>query len=357
MRQKFGALIGLGALLVGAVAAPVSAQEPLIEVACVVTDSGGVNDGGFNQFTNQGMLDAADDFGLETITLESDRSEDYEPNVNTCIDEGADVVITVGFLLADVTMAAAAANPDVYFVGIDQFVPDGSPENYVGVQFREDQAGFLAGAMAALMTESGTIAGVYGIAIPPVVKFRNGFEQGARYINPDINVLGLYIDSFEAPDRGGAAAEQFIGEGADIIFGAGGPTGNGAIQFAAAEGVKVIGVDTDQYISVFDNGASPGAEFIITSALKGIHQGVYLSLQALVEGDLETFHGGGTRVLAAENDGVGFAPAHDADVPEEVTEQVQAIFEGLKDGSIETGVDPNSGELLIAPDATPEAGS
>jgi basic membrane lipoprotein Med (substrate-binding protein (PBP1-ABC) superfamily) len=147
---------------------------------------------------------------------------DYEPNVNTCLNEGYDVVVTVGFLIGDVTLASAQANPDVFFIGVDQFFTD-APDNLVGIQYREDQAGFLVGAMAALMTESGTVAGVYGIDIPPVVKFRNGFEQGAKYINPDIELLGVYIDDFYAPDRGAAAAEQFIGEGADVIFGAGLP--------------------------------------------------------------------------------------------------------------------------------------
>jgi basic membrane lipoprotein Med (substrate-binding protein (PBP1-ABC) superfamily) len=356
--MKFGALLGVGALLLGAVGAA-AAQDPLIESVCLVTDVGRVNDGGFNQSAFEGMEAAAEDFGLETTVIETQAQTDYETNLGTCLEEGYDVVVTVGFLIADATLAAAEANPDTYFIGVDQFVAEGSPENYVGVQFREDQAGFLVGAMAALMTETGTIAGVYGIDIPPVVKFRNGFEQGARYINPDINVLGVYIDSFTARDRGASAAEQFIGEGADIIFGAGGPTGSGAIAYAATEGVSVIGVDQDEYFTTFrlpDGTPAEGAENIITSAVKRVDQSVYLSLEALINGDTETFGGGGTRVLSAENDGVGFAPAHDSDVPEDVTAQIEAILEGLKDGSIETGVDPASG-ALIDPMATPEASS
>jgi basic membrane lipoprotein Med (substrate-binding protein (PBP1-ABC) superfamily) len=341
---KLFALVGLVALL--ALVPAAGAQDPLIESVCLVTDVGRVNDNGFNQFAFEGMEAAAEDFDLDSIFIETQAQTDYETNINTCIEEGYDVVVTVGFLIADGTLAAAEANPDVYFIGVDQFVAEGSPENYVGVQFREDEAGFLVGAMAALMTESGTIAGVYGIDIPPVVKFRNGYEQGARYINPDIEVLGVYIDSFTAPDRGASAAEQFIGEGADVIFGAGGPTGSGAITYAAGEGVLVIGVDQDQYFTDFGGGETPGAENIISSAVKRVDQSVYLSLEALANGDLETFGGGGTRVLSAENDGVGFAPAHDADVPEDVTAQIEEIYAGLQDGSIETGVDPMTGELL-----------
>src|SRR5664279_715107 len=107
--------------------------------------------------------------------------------------------------------------------------------NLVGIQYREDQAGFLVGALAALVSKSGTIGGVYGISVPAVVRYRNGYEQGAKSINPNIKTLGVYIDSFTAPDRGATAAEQFIGEGADVIFGAGGPTGDGGIKYAASK--------------------------------------------------------------------------------------------------------------------------
>lgn len=345
MRTRFAAVLAV-LVLVGAAVVPAAAQDPLIESVCLVSDIGRVNDGTFNQFAYEGMLAAADDFGLDVDFIETQAQTDYEANLATCIDEGFDAIVTVGFLIADATLAAAEANPDVYFIGVDQFVAEGSPENYVGVQFREDEAAFMVGALAAMMTESGTIAGVYGIDIPPVVKFRNGYEQGARYINPDINVLGVYIDSFTARDRGASAAEQFIGEGADVIFGAGGPTGSGAIAFAAAQGVLVIGVDQDEYLTTFQNGEAAGAENIISSAVKRVDQSVYLSLQALVEGDLEAFGGGGTRVLSAANEGVGFAEPHDADVPDDVLERLAEIFAGLQDGTIETGVDPVSGELL-----------
>jgi basic membrane lipoprotein Med (substrate-binding protein (PBP1-ABC) superfamily) len=189
-----------------------------VESICLVTDVGKVNDGTFNQFAYEGFKRAADDFDLDSTYIETTAQTDYANNINTCISEGYNVVITVGFLITDATAAAAAANPSVHFVGVDQGYAEPLP-NLVGIQFREDQAGFLAGAMAALMSKSGTIAGIYGIAVPAVVKYRNGYEQGAKYINPDIKTLGVYIDSFVAPDRGATAAEQFIGEGADVIFG------------------------------------------------------------------------------------------------------------------------------------------
>ncbi len=348
------AVLLLAVLLLVLPFAAISAQEPLIESVCLVTDVGRVNDGTFNQFAYEGMERAAEEFGLDATFIETTAQTDYAANIETCLNDEYDVVVTVGFLIADATRAAAEANPDTYFIGVDQYFADAPVANLVGIQFREDQAGFLVGALAALMTESGTIGGVYGIDIPPVVKFRNGYEQGARYVNPDLNILGVYIDSFTAPDRGATAAEQFIGEGADVIFGAGGPTGSGAITFAAQEGAMVIGVDQDEYATTFGGGETPGAENLISSALKRVDNGVFQLLEILVGGG-EGWPETSIYILDVVNEGISFAPAHDSEVPEEVTAQVEEILAGLVDGSIETGVDPVSGALMseMEPEATP----
>jgi len=321
----------------------VTAQDSLIESVCLVTDLGSVTDGTFNQFAHEGAVMAEEEFGLDYRFIETQATTDYDTNIQTCLDEGFDAIVTVGFLIAESTTAAAQANPDTYFIGVDQG-STGEP-NYAGLLFREDQAGFLAGALAAQMSESGTVAGVYGIEIPPVIKFRNGFEQGAKYINPEITTLGVYLPSFTDPAAGGAAANSAIGEGADVVFGAGGPTGSGGIKEAAQGGTLVIGVDQDEYLTTFSNGEAPGAENLISSAVKRVDQAVYLALKALVEGG-EDFPGGGNLILSASNDGVGFAEAHDAEIPEEVTAKMEEILAGLKDGLIVTGVDPVSGALL-----------
>ena len=313
---------------------------------CLVTDVGRVNDGTFNQFAFEGMLRAVEDFGLESTFIETQAQTDYDVNIGTCVSEGFDIIVTVGFLIGDATLAAAEANPDVYFIGVDQFFID-HPENLAGIQYREDQGGFLAGALAAMLTESGTVAGVYGIDIPPVVKFRNGFEQGAKSVNPDVNLLGVYIDDFVAPDRGASAAEQFIGEGADVIFGAGGPTGSGGIKRAAEEGVWVIGVDQDEYFTTFGSGETPGAEFLTSSAVKRVDLGVYDMVDALLN-DMGAWQGGSLYILEAANGGITYAPFHDADVPRWVQLQLESIRVGLADGMTDTGVDPISGELLSA---------
>ena len=350
MKKLSVRLIGLAVIAAVLLAAmPTALAQDGIETVCLVTDVGRVNDGTFNQYAYEGMEWAAEDFDLESTHIETTASTDYEANINTCIADGAEAVITVGFMLGDATAAAAEANPDVFFLGVDQGREE-YPDNYVGILFREDQAGFLAGVLAALVADSmeaDTVAGVYGMEIPPVVKFRNGFEQGARYINEDINTLGVYIENFVAPDLGASAAEQFMGEGAVVIFGAGGQTGSGGIVAAAQAEVYVIGVDQDEYFTTFDSGETPGAEFLISSAVKRVDQGVYDMLGALADPELaDMWMGGGVYLMEAANDGVGFAEKHDADIDDEIYEQVQEVLDLMAEGEIETGVDPITGELL-----------
>lgn len=343
---KLIAILSLVLILLGA--APMALAQDGVETICLVTDLGRVNDGTFNQFAHTGAEAAADEYDLEYKFIETQAETDYEANIQTCIDEGFEVIITVGFLIADSTWAAAEANEDVYFLGVDQFVLDG-PANYVGIQFREDQSGFLAGVLAAQVAasvESDTIAGVYGIDIPPVKKFRNGFEQGARYINPDINLLGVYIDNFVAPDRGASAAEQFIGEGAAVIFGAGGPTGTGGILAAAQQEIYVIGVDQDEWVTSFGSGETPGSEYIISSAMKRVDQGVYDMVAALAEADMDGFPGGGVYLMDVALNGVGLAEAHEAEIDEAFFELVAEVTQLMIDGEVSTGVDVVSGDLM-----------
>ena len=349
--KRFTILVLLLVMAIGVFAVPAAAQN--IETVCLITDIGRINDGTFNQYAYEGMISAVDDFDLESTFIETQSEVDYAANINTCVEEGFDIIVTVGFLLKDATAEAAAANPDIYFLGVDEFVSEEDPENFAGILFREDQSGFMAGALAAKVAElndSSIVAGIYGVDIPPVVKFRNGFEQGVAYINPDIETLGVYIPDFQAPDQGASAAEQFIGEGASVIFGAGGPTGSGGIQAAAGQDVYVIGVDQDEYLTTFSDGETPGSEFLISSAVKRVDQGVYDMIQALVEGDMDAFPGAGNYIMGAAENGIGLADKHDADIPDEIYEELEEVFDGLASGDIETGVDPISGELMSEDD-------
>jgi basic membrane protein A len=305
----------------------------------LVTDIGKVDDRTFNQYAYEGMKAAEECFGFETDFIETVSEADYQKNINTALEDDPDVVITVGFLLATDTLAAAQGAPDTSFIGIDQFQPE-FPDNYVGVLFNEDEGGYMAGVLAASLSESGTIGVVGGREdVPPVVKLVNGYEVGAKSVNPDINVLKIYNESFDDTAKGASDAQQFIGEGADVIFGAGGKTGSAGVVEATSQGVWGIGVDQDEYFSTFDEGAAPGSELLATSAVKRVDLGVFLKIVDALKGEFA----GGIFGLTAANGGITYAPFHDADIPEDAATAVEEARQGLADGSIKTGLDPATG--------------
>jgi len=233
--------------------------------------------------------------------------------------------------LGSATIEAAQSNPDTHFIGVDQFQGE-EMANLTGLIFHEDQSGYLAGALAAHMSQSGIIAAVLGTdLVPPVVAFKEGYEAGARATNPDIEIISTYhpggMDvAFVDAEWGAATTKQAIDQGADVIFGAGGITGNGALQEVAShEGLFCIGVDTDQWETL------PAAHpCLISSAMKLITPSVVGLIEAASDGE---FPGGNYF------GGSGLAPFHDFEdvIPAEVQEDLVNIKTGLDDGSISTG--------------------
>ena len=309
----------------------------------LVTDIGKVDDGTFNQFAYEGMLGALDCFGIEDSSfIETVSEADYAANIATTLEGDPDVVVTVGFLITTDTEAAALENPDVDFIGIDQFLVE-YPANMIGVLFNEHEGGFIAGAMAASLTETGVVGVVAGREdVPPVVKFVNGYIKGAEYIDPAVRVLSIYNESFNDPAKGASDAQQFIGEGADVIFGAGGPTGSGGVKAAAESGLWGIGVDQDEYFTTFAGGSAPGSEYLATSAIKRVDLAVFRNIAASIQDAFE----GGIFTLTAANNGITYAPFHDAAIPDDVAATVESVRAGLADGSIDTGVCGIDGLLL-----------
>jgi basic membrane protein A len=305
----------------------------------LVTDIGKIDDRTFNQYAYEGMQAAKDCFGFETSYIETASEADYAKNIGTALEGGPDVVITVGFLLATDTLAAANANAGTHFVGVDQFQPK-FPDNYVGVLFNEDEGGYMAGVLAASLSESGVIGVVGGREdVPPVVKLVNGYKAGAESVNKDIRVLSIYNESFTDPAKGASDAQQFIGEGADVIFGAGGKTGSGGVVEATTNGVWGIGVDQDEYFSTFNEGKAPGADKLASSAVKRVDLGVFNQIVEVIKGSFK----GGVFALTAANDGITYAPFHDAKVSDAAAAKLEEVRKGLADGSIKTGLDPNTG--------------
>ena len=305
------------------------------DVLCVglVTDVGRIDDKSFNQSAWEAVQQAEAELGAQIDFVETQDATDYAANIDLFAEQDYDIIVTSGFAMGEATAAAAEMYPDIDFIGTDQFQPGHT--NFAGVIFPEDQSGFLAGALAAMLTESGTVGGVYGTdLVPPVVAFREGFEAGVAYIDPSINILGTYhpggLDvAFTDPDWGATTARQAIDQGADVIFAAAGQTGNGAIiETAGQEGLWCIGVDTDQWETVPE--AHP---CLVTSAMKLITPVTYDLIQQSVNG---TFPGD---IYVGP---VGLAPFHDFDsvISDEIKAELERIDAGLKDGSIETGYVP-----------------
>ncbi|MDP9310361.1 MAG: BMP family ABC transporter substrate-binding protein [Chloroflexota bacterium] len=303
----------------------------------LVTDVGKVNDGTFNQFAFQGLQRAEQELGAQIDYIETQQQGDYEKNLEQFASGDYDLVIGVGFLMGDAIKAAASRHPDVNFAIVDFAYGDNPPANVKGLVFQEDQAGYLAGTMAALVSQSNTIGVVGGIEeVPAVKKFVQGYEAGAKAQKPDISVRQVYIPSFTDPAAGGEAARSMIAEGADVIFGAGGQTGSGAIQEAAKQGAFVIGVDQDEYTTTFRGGSTEGADKIVTSAIKRVDNAVFDTIQSVVEGNFSNELYVGT----VENGGIDYAEAHDASavVTADIKAKVDEVKEGLSNGSIQTGV-------------------
>ncbi len=304
-------------------------------LACQVTDTGGVDDKGFNQISYKGMQDAEATLGVTIDLLESTSDADYAPNLQNFADKGCNIIITVGFLLGDATKAAAEANPDKNYAIVDSAF-DPPIANARGLVFATDQPSFMAGYLAAGMTKTGVVGTFGGINIPPVSIFMDGFAKGVAYYNEQkgatVKVLGwdtakqdgTFAGNFQSLDDGKNIAKSQADEGADIIFPVAGPVGLGSAQFAMESGgkVKIIGVDVDMSVSNPD-----AAEVYIASVLKTSDAAVLAAITDTVHGVKTSDNYVGT--LA--NGGVGVAYTA---VPAELQAEVEAIGQGIADGTI-----------------------
>ncbi len=302
----------------------------------LVTDVGRISDRSFNQSAWEGVVAAAEELGLtedeDYKYVETKDAKDYEDNIRQFADEDFDVIVTVGYALGEATIKMAKEYPDIKFIGVDQGQWAETVDNVAGLIFHEDHSGYLAGALAANMTESNIIAAVLGTdLIPPVVAFNEGYLAGAKSVNPDITVIATYhpgeiSQAFTDPEWGAATAAQAIDQGADVVFGAGGMTGNGALEETATnDGLFCIGVDADQWDTV------PAARpCLISSAMKLITPGVQGLIQLAKDDNFPAGNYFG---------GAGLAPFHDFDsvIPADVQSALEDIDKGLKDGSISTG--------------------
>lgn len=317
----------------------------------LVTDTGGVNDKSFNQSAWAGVQKAAEEFGFEANYIESKVASDYSKNIDQFATEGYDVIIAVGFLMGDDTAVKAKQYPDIKFgiidnayfptegsvacgAGVKDCYDDGGLKNVTSLMFQEDQVGFLAGVLAAGMTQTSVVCTVSGMEIPPVIRFVVGFQNGAKWMKPDIATpLNVYIPSFTDPAKGKETAISMIGQGCDVIFGVGGNTGNGGLLAAKEQGLMAIGVDVDQY-----NTYPEVQSALLSSAAKNVDVAVYEYLKAVNDGTDKA----GIFTANLSNGGVGLAPFHDWDskIPQEVKDKIAEATSALISGTIVTGYTP-----------------
>jgi len=308
----------------------------------LVTDVGRIDDGTFNQYAHEGLMRAADEHGLDPQVIETETPDAYEDNLERVIEDDCNLVITIGSRTGPQVERLAGRHPQVHFVVVD-YAPAEKGENVTGLVFAEDEAAYLAGALAGLITRQNTVGFVGGPDVVPVRKFRQGFEHGLEQTSARAEMLDTTTESFTDVEAGEDAGRELVAHGADVVFAAAGESGTGAIRTAAQEGAWVIGVDQDQWVTTFNEGETPGSKRVLTSVVKRVDRAVYETVTRAVDGELEP----GAIHFNLGNDGVGLAPYHeaDADVSSEVKGQISEISDGLRSGEIRTYVGPHGEDL------------
>jgi basic membrane protein A len=321
-----------------ATTAPPTAAAPASKV-CEVTDTGGVDDKSFNQTAWEGAQGAAEEHGWEATFLESQQQTDYEKNINEFIQSDCELIVTVGFLLGDATLAAAQANPDQKIQILDFAYAEELPNVWQQV-YATDQAAFLAGYVAASVSQTGKVGTFGGINIPPVVDFMDGFAYGVAYYNEQkgaaVEVLGwdpadreggLFTGNFDSTDDGRRLAETLMDEGADVIMPVAGPVGLGSAAAIQERGnAWLVGVDTD-----WRESAPEFADIVLTNVLKKLDVTVQQAVAAVEDGSFT----GGVHVASLENNGVDIN-TDNAAISAETIAELDAIRAGIIDGSIAT---------------------
>jgi basic membrane protein A len=304
-----------------------AAADTAIRVG-LVTDVGGLDDRSFNFLANKGLEQAEAELGVEGRVVISRANADYVPNLTSLAKQEYDLVIAVGFLMADAVDTVARRFPKVSFAIVDfaQEELKSKPANVRGLLFKEQEAGYLVGYLAGLVTkqEAGSkqvIGSVGGQKLPPVDRYIAGFRAGARRAAPGITTLNAYSQDFVDQAKCKEAALDQIARGAHVVFQVAGQCGLGALSAAGEKNVRGIGVDADQ--------AYLGAH-VLTSALKRVDVAVLETIRSVQEG---RFSGGENSVFDVASGGVGLGEVA-ADVPADLVSQVNEIQDEIAAGTI-----------------------
>lgn len=299
----------------------------------LVTDTGGLNDHGFNHLADVALNNAEQQLGVKGEVVTSHSANDYVPNLTRFARDGDNLVIAVGYLMQDAVEKVSKEYPNTKFIIIDDAITD--RPNVVSEIFKTEQCGYLAGAMSGLMEKDPSIKGINsknvlgvvgGQQIPPVTSYIAGFIQGAKKVDPGVNVIVKYANSFTDQATGQQLAQDEISAGADIVFPVAGGTGIGSIDAAKAAGVYAIGVDANQ------NYIAPST--VITSAMKAIDVATFSIIKNTQAGNFKS----GVQYFDLANNGVAIAPPNSA-VPQSIVQQVNQLASQIKSGAIT--VSPN----------------
>jgi basic membrane protein A len=321
----------------------------------VVTDIGSLNDKNFNEYSYKGAVAGATDIGAATPgSVVPKSSTEYAQDIKSFTDQHYDVIVTVGFNLTHDTIGAAKANPNTWFIGVDQAPcvdPTGADDTtfackgdaktllpkYISITYQEDQAGYLAGMVAASVSKSGTIAAIGGTSLcAPCIRYIQGYALGAQSINSSISVKTAYVTgdfstkAFGDPVYGKQYATSFIAQNKpDVIFQVAGATGNGILDAACSAKIYGIGVDVDQFLSY------PNADTcIVTSAEKHLTNSVEATIKTIAAATAV----GGPQLFNAANDGIGISDFHDKTslISADLTTKLATALAAMKAGSLVT---------------------
>lgn len=288
----------------------------------MITDVAGVNDHSFNQSAWEGLQRAEKELGVKVKYLESKQDADYTTNVETLVDEEADLIIGVGAKLAPIIEKAAKDYPEQKFVIVDETY-ENIPENVETIVFNAEQSAFLVGLIAAKMTKTNNVGFIGGMDISPINTYKYGYMAGVKTANNNCTLQTQYANSFSDQAKGKAIASQMISNKADIIFIAGGDIGTGAIEAIKEANKYAIGVDRDQSDLAPDN--------VLTSALKRVNIGVYETVKNFVENN---FEGGKSVTYGLKEGAVGIPDTTSKLVPEDILKYVADETTKLENGDI-----------------------
>lgn len=287
---KYVKLITLLTLVMVVISAGlISAKAPRI---AMVTDVGGLGDQSFNDSAYLGLKKVQKELGSEIKYLESKKMDDYESNLRLLANDKYDMIWAVGFLMTDAVAKVAKEYPKVKFGIIDSVV---DLPNVLSVTFKEEEGSYLQGVVAGLATKTNVVGFVGGMESPLIEKFEAGYIAGVKAVNPKAKVLSAYTGSFADPGKGKELAITQFTQKADVIYHASGSCGTGVIEAAKEKKFLAIGVDQDQ---------SPLApEYVISSMVKAVGQGLFTGSKALADGKFKA----GTTVLGLKDGGIDTA--------------------------------------------------